>query len=200
LLLPFIDPNDAWLSEGMASYYQYIVRVRSGAMSAEDAWQRMHASFRRAHDWAATRGLSLRQATERMYRDGGYMRVYWHGAAILLAADVALRERSGNTQSLDTVLDAFGRCCLDPDREWTAREVFEKFDALAGGRVFTDLFDAQVETPGFAPLEPLYARLGLQPLGGKLQMLPEAPLRAVRDAIMAPGAYRTPPELLTATR
>jgi hypothetical protein len=200
LLLPYIDPNDAWLSEGLASYYQYIVRVRSGALTADDAWQRMHAAFRDAERWASHRGQSLRMASERMYRDGGYMRVYWQGAAVLLAADVELRRRSDNQQSLDTVLEAFGRCCLDPDREWTAREVFERFDEIAGGDAFRTLLETQVQAAGFAPLEPLYARLGLRPLGGKLQMLGDGELIAIRDAIMAPGSYRTPADLLTATR
>ena len=195
LLLPYVQSSDAWLSEGMASYYQNVARARSGAISAADAWQRMHSGFRRAADWSS-RGMNLAQATERMFRDGGYMRVYWHGAAILFMADVELRERSGGIQSLDTVLEAFGRCCLDPDVEWTARRVFERFDALSGTDIFTTIFEREVRNPNFADLGPVYARLGLEALGGKLGMRSEAPLLSVRDAIMARGPYETPGTLL----
>ena len=195
LLLPYVNSNDAWLSEGLATYYQNVARARSGAITAEEAWQRMHAGFKRGRDWSA-KGATLEQATARMFRDGGYMRVYWSGAAMLLLADVQLRERSGNRQSLDTVLGAFSECCLDPDPEWTARQVFEKFDALSGTDVFRSLYDAHVHSPVFPDLTEAYAKLGLEALGGKLALKPDAPLVAVRDAIMARGGYETPPALL----
>lgn len=194
LLLPTIDSRDAWLSEGLATYYQNVSRVRSGAITAEDAWQRMHAGFRRGRDWGP-KELSLAQATERMYREGGYMRVYWQGTALLLAADVELRRLSDGRQSLDTVLEAFGRCCLDPDPEWRARDVLARFDELSGTKVFTTLHDTQIEAPGFPDLSGLYRQLGLRALGGKLEV-GEGPLARIRDAIMARGPYRTPRALL----
>ena len=200
LLLPYINSSDAWLSEGLASYYQNVTRARSGAITPAEAWQRMHTGFKRGRDWGVKEGHTLAQATERMFRDGGYMRVYWHGAAILLMADVALRERSGNAQSLDTVLEAFGRCCLDPDVEWTARKVFTRFDELAGGSVFLPLLEREVRSSTFADLGPLYDKLGLEALGGKLGLRSSAPGIAIRDAIMAPGPYQTPAALLTGSR
>jgi predicted metalloprotease with PDZ domain len=195
LLLPYVTSNDAWLSEGLATYYQNVSRVRSGAITPQDAWQRMHSGFRRGKD-GTTGKLTLKQATERMYRDGGYMRVYWSGAAILMMADVRLRQLTDNKQSLDTVLAKFGECCLDPDPEWTARRVFEKFDEIAGASVFVPLHDTHVTSTEFPDLSKTYDEIGLQGLGGKLEMKSSAPSMAIRDAIMAPGPYRTPPELL----
>ena len=135
LLLPYVSSNDAWLSEGMATYYQNVARARSGAITPGEAWQRMHAGFKRGRDGGA-KGPTLEQATARMFRDGGYMRVYWSGAAMLMLGDIELRRRSDNRQSLDTVLGAFAECCLDPYPEWTARKVFEKFDELSGTDIF----------------------------------------------------------------
>lgn len=195
LLLPYVRSRDAWLSEGMASYYQGIIRARSGIIPPEEAWQRMHSSFKRARDWSA-KGATLAQATERMFRDGGYMRVYWSGAALLLMGDVQLRVRSGGRQSLDTVLEAFGRCCLDPDPEWTARQVFERFDEISGTTIFRELYDAHVNAEGFPDLSATYADLGLRALGGKVELTDKAPHALVRDAIMAPGSYRSPAALL----
>lgn len=197
LLLPYISLNESWLSEGIASYYQNIARARSGALSPEDAWQRMHSSFRRAAEWAArTPSVTLAQANARMYRDGGYMRVYWGGAAILMLADVQLREQSGGAQSLDTVLGKFAQCCLDPDPEWTSRQVLAKWDEISGTRIFSALYAQYVEAGGFPDLAPTYARIGLESLGGKVALLGSAPRIAIRDAIMARGSYTTPPDLL----
>lgn len=195
LLLPYVTSHDAWLSEGMATYYQNVIRARSGAISPADAWQRMHAGFKRGRDSAA-KGTTLEQATVRMFRDGGYMRVYWSGAAILMLADVELRRRSDNRQSLDTVLAQFADCCLDPDPEWTARQVFEKFDELSGTEVFRTLYDAHVQSTAFPDLTSVYAEIGLEALGGKVEMKAEAPRVDIRDAIMARGTYVTPAALL----
>lgn len=195
LFLPYVTSNDAWLSEGMATYYQNVVRARSGAITPAEAWQRIHSGFRRGID-KSQKDQTLAQATERMFREGGYMRVYWHGTAILLAADVALRRRSDGAQSLDWVLERFGRCCLDPDVEWTARKVFEKFDEIAGGEIFTRLHEREVQSPRFMDLAPLYSDLGLVAFGGKVELRDDVPGAAIRDAIMARGPYTTPAALL----
>lgn len=195
LLLPYVTSNDAWLSEGMATYYQNVARARSGAITPEEAWQRMHAGFKRGRDGGA-KGATLEQATARMFRDGGYMRVYWSGAAMLMLGDIELRRRSDNRQSLDTVLGAFADCCLDPEPEWTARQVFEKFDELSGTDVFRTLYDAHVQSAAFPDLTDAYAQLGLEALGGKIVLKADAPLVGVRDAIMRRGSYATPPTLL----
>ncbi len=197
LLLPYISLNESWLSEGIASYYQNIARARSGAVAPEEAWQRMHSSFRRAAEWAArSPNVTLAQATARLYRDGGYMRVYWSGAAILMLADIQLREQSAGSQSLDSVLGRFADCCLDPDPEWSSRQVFAKWDELSGTAIFGKLYEQYVDAGGFPDLAPVYARIGLEPLGGKIALLGAAPQIAVRDAIMARGSYTTPADLI----
>ena len=44
LLLPFVDYNDAWLSEGVATYYQTVLRARAGRMSEREALMRATTS------------------------------------------------------------------------------------------------------------------------------------------------------------
>ncbi|MCW5623096.1 MAG: hypothetical protein KIT73_00025 [Burkholderiales bacterium] len=199
LFLPFVVSGDAWLYEGVATYYQHLSRARSGAVSPEETWRRMHAAFLRGGDIAANSRTTLTQASRRMVRDG-YMRVYNAGAAILLLGDVALRERTAGAQSLDTVLERFGACCLDPEPEWTARQVLERFDAISGTDVFVTLYDRHVDATGFPDLGALYARLGIETLGAKVVLNDHAPLRDIRYAILAPGTYRTPPELMRRPR
>ena len=115
LLLPYIDPDDAWLSEGVASYYQtHPARARRVSSAAREAWQSMHQSFQQARVDETGRHARRRYRTD-VSQLADFMRVYWEGAAIMLLADQRLRERSGGRQSLDTVLEQLRRCCLAPD-------------------------------------------------------------------------------------
>src|SRR5207244_449476 len=102
--------DDAWLSEGFATYYQAVLRARAGFFSARYAWQKMHEGFERGRRQTSSR--SLAETSARMGREYQYMRVYWSGAAIALLADVALRKSSGGKKALDDALRALRTCCL----------------------------------------------------------------------------------------
>jgi hypothetical protein len=186
LLLPFVDYSDAWLSEGVATYYQNVLRARAGRISEVEAWSRLHAGFQRGRD--AAPGLTLAEATEQMSRSATFMRVYWEGAAMILLADVRLRQLSGGRQSMDTALAALQDCCLEPDRSWTARELFDRLDEITGAQVFAQLFNAHVASKDFPDLSAVYRQLGLQPYGDSVDLALDAPYRHLREAIMSNGA------------
>ena len=183
LLLPYVLSSDAWLSEGAASYFEHVLRARAGAIDAQEAWQRIHDGFKRGMQSA--RGQSLADATERMYRSGAFLRVYWEGAAIMLLADQRLRSRTGGGQSLDSALDALQRCCLSPDVGWSGRDVFRRLDEVTGTTVFAELYDEYVRSAALPDVAEADRLLGLQVTAdGKVVLLDEAPQRAARDAIM----------------
>jgi hypothetical protein len=184
LLHPNISATDRWLSEGIASYYQNVLRARAGLISAERAWDKLHAGFERGIRGTAP-GRSLADASETMMRDRSFMRVYWSGAAIALLADVELRRRSGGAQSLDTALAAFGACCLPADRSWSAPELLGELDRLTGTGVFMNLYRKYVDSDHFPELGALYAELGLRPMSEtSLRLDPTAPQAAICAAIM----------------
>jgi predicted metalloprotease with PDZ domain len=187
MLLPYIASEDAWLSEGAASYYQNVLRARAGMIAVDDAWHRMHAGFRRG--MKSLRGVTLADATERMFRDGAFMRVYWSGAAIMLLADQRLRERTAGEQSLDRALDALGRCCLSGPRAWRGRALMDKLDELTGTTVFRELHDTYVGSERFPDFGQAYARLGLRvaPDEESIELTPDAPQIGDRDAMMHPA-------------
>lgn len=189
LLHPNIDSRDRWLSEGIASYYQNVLRARAGLMNAPLAWSKLHAGFQRGVR-GTPRGRSLAEVSETMMRDRSFMRVYWSGAAIALLADVELRRRSQGTQSLDTALAAFRDCCLPADRSWNARELMQQLDRLTGTRVFMALYREHIDADDFPDLDALYGELGLQPVSDtRLRLDPAAPMAAICEAIMtAPGS------------
>jgi hypothetical protein len=184
MLLPYLRPEDAWLSEGTASYYQNVLRARAGMISQAEAWQRLHSGFRRG--MKSMPGLTLADATERMFRDGAFMRVYWEGAAMMLLADQRLRERSGGEQSLDSALAQLRACCLSPDAGWQARGLFERLDELTRTSVFSELYEAHVASTAFPRVAEAYRLLGLEldAEGESIRMLDTASQVAARDAIM----------------
>ncbi|NBC14549.1 MAG: hypothetical protein GVY09_14675 [Gammaproteobacteria bacterium] len=181
LLHPRIEDRGRWLYEGIASYYQSLLRARAGLLPPERAWDKLHAGFRRgirATEW----GESLAAVSA---GGGEYMRVYWSGAAVALLADLALRRRSGGEQSLDTVLAAFADCCLPAQRWWSTQEFIAKLDDLAGGSTFRRLADAHLRSERFPALDEAYDRLGLRAIDDRhVELRGEARARALRRAIM----------------
>ncbi len=186
LLLPYVNADDIWLSEGVATYYQNVLRARGGRMTALDAWQRLHAGFVRGMESA--QGLTLAQATESMYRDGSYMRVYWEGAAMLLIADVRLRQMTSGKQSLDTALAGLNDCCATTDRAWSARELFDKLDEVTGTSIFGEIYDQHVASRNFPDLSQTYRALGITMGADGIEFSTADREIRLRDAIMDAGA------------
>ena len=185
LLHPFIDSHDRWLPEGIASYYQNVLRARAEMKTAQYAWDRLHAGFERGIRGTPS-GRSLAEVSETMMRDRSFMRVYWSGAAMALLADVALRQRTGGEQSLDTALAALHDCCLPSERSWSARELMQKLDRLTGTTIFMDLYRKHVDSDQFPELGAVYAELGLQPVSAnRLRLDTTAPYAAICEQIMA---------------
>lgn len=192
MLLPYVDRDDAWLSEGFASYYQNVLRARAGMLDRKTAWDKLYSGFQRGRDGA--RGRTLSEASRSMSRDRAFMRVYWSGAAIALSADVELRHRSGGAHSLDSALAALRDCCLPGDRAWSGREVFDRLDRLTGDTVFRELYDRHVHDRRFPDLDPVSAALGIVEHPDSLRLRADPAAAALRDAIMSPPATFTHPE------
>ncbi len=192
LLLPYVNSDDIWLSEGVATYYQNVLRARGGRMTASEAWHRLHAGFVRG--MGSAHGLTLAQATESMYRDDTYMRVYWEGAAMLLIADVRLRQITAGKQSLDTALAALNECCTTADRAWSARQLFDKLDEVTGTGIFGEIYDQHVASKNFPDLTQTYKALGISIGPGGIEFSAEEREARLRDAVMGAAAVASEEE------
>ena len=191
LFHPYLGDSGRWMSEGLASYYQNVLRARSGILSAERAWSKLDAGFGRGLNERSTRGQRLVDVASG-YR--GTMRVYWSGAAYWLEADAALREHHGTT--LDAVLAEFARRHLPAYSRWQAAQFADELDRLAGTRLFAPLYERYARSTRFPDLTDTYQRLGLGSGVERLRLRDRAPALAVREAIMAAAA----PVSLASTR
>lgn len=180
MLMPYVSSRDRWLSEGVASYYQNVLRARNGRLTPQQAWQRLHDGFRRGE--RGTRSGTLAEATA--YGRGSTMRVYWSGAAMMLMADLRLRDVTGGRQSLDSVLAALRDCCFARRGAWRARELLSEMDRLSGTTVFSDLYREHVHEEGFPDVFEVYEELGLDLRYNRVSLAPRAPKAGLREQIM----------------
>jgi len=180
LLLPYMRRKQKWVAEGFAQYYQNVLLARSGTYDDLKAWQKIYEGLERGRQ--SRPELSPNEAAAGRMR-GGWMKVYWSGAAIALMADVSLREQSGGEETLDLVLDKLQACCLPSDRVWSGPELFAKLDSLTDYPVFMKLYRRYADTAGFPDVQPLFERLGLSVSNGKARLRRHAELANIRLSI-----------------
>ncbi len=180
LLLPYMQRNQRWISEGFAQYYQNVLLARSGTYKDREAWQKLYEGFERGR--LSRPELSPNEAAVGSLRDS-LMKVYWSGAAIALLGDVQLREQSGGEETLDLVLDRLQSCCLPSDHVWSGQELFAKMDSLTEYPVFTALYRRHANTAGFPDVRPIFERLGLSVSSDKVRLRRFADLSKIRRAI-----------------
>lgn len=176
LAVPYVPSEDAWLSEGLATYHQEVLRARAGMQSAEDAWRAIDDGLARgARDGT---GRSLRDEARDMRTTHAYTRVYWGGAALALLVDVALRTSAGT--SLDERLARLG------DRRDTTMDADALLAAIDDERgIVRDVVARWLDAPEFPDTREAYAALGLSRDAAGRLLFAASPLR---DAVMNPSA------------
>jgi hypothetical protein len=183
LLHPYLGDRGSWLGEGLATYYQNVLRARAGLLTRTQAWQRLADGFQRGQ--SGPYAETLEQAAADMSHSHSFLRVYWSGAAYWLTVDSELRRLSGGKQTLDTALSRFGDCCLPAYREWKPEEFVAKLDALLGVRVFTQHYREFARMKRFPDWQASFARLGVRADEDSVILDEGAPDASIRDAITA---------------
>lgn len=177
LFHPYLGDDGRWMAEGLASYFQNVLRARAGLLDPDEAWRRLDAGFRRGE---ASHAQGRLDALGR----GGTMRVYWAGAAYWLEMDLALRREHGTT--LLAVLDRYARCCLDGGAYLSPHAFATELDRLAGTDLFLHRYQAYAAMTEFPPLGATYRELGIEREGGELRLNASGRPAALRAAIASP--------------
>lgn len=189
LLLPFVEREHAWLSEGFATYCQEVLRARAGLQSERDALRKIVLSLRAVANVASS--ASLVEASARVHDARGYERVYWGGAALFFKADVALRQRTQGHVTLD---DVTAQLRQDPrsDEVWEPDALFRRLDLLSGTQVF-DAALREATKRSLPDLESTLSQLGVRIVEDDVVLDDAAPLAELRRAVFAPRARRSTP-------
>ena len=187
LMLPYLNREQRWVSEGFATYYQNILLARAGQYSEQQAWEKLVAGLERGRD--SMPHLSPNEAANDGIRNAR-MKIYWSGVSLALMADVELRRRSSGAESLDTVLGRLQRCCLPSGHRWSGPELFEKLDTLVDEPLFMDLYQRYADTAGFPDARPLLEQLGVQRSGDAVRLSDHAALAWIRLDLVKVRANR----------
>jgi hypothetical protein len=175
LALPDTGEEHAWLSEGLATYVEGVARVQAGNRSEADVWAEEMRSMSRGLPQAGDHGLDHTHT---------WGRTYWGGAMFCLLADVDIRRstqlRFGLQQALRAVLNASGGLATD----WPIERVLRTGDVAVGTRTLEELYAQMKDTPVAPDLMALWRELGVVPDGDSVRLVDDAPLAAVRHAIM----------------
>lgn len=179
---PVIDGEDAWFREGLATYYQEVLRARVGLQSSEDAWRNLAAGMRHA-DGEGT-GRDLAGESEAMPRTGAWRRVYWTGAALALGLDLALRRDPTDPTDLDEVSRRMHALSTrSPLRAWSLDALREGLAMPALDRAWAAVVEPAARRGARPPWREALRGLGVDPEGGALDE--GAPGAAIRRAITA---------------
>lgn len=184
LAFPNLARRHRWFEEGMATYVEPIARARLGALTEEEVWRGMVKGMFFAQPLPGEGGLDDTPT---------WGRTYWGGALFCLLADVRIRERTGNTRSLDDALRAVLENGGHVGARWPIERVLEIGDRATGTTVLRDLHAEMGLTPVHVDLADLWSRLGIRRVGDAMSFDDAAPLAAVRKAITA----APPPESLS---
>lgn len=185
LMHPYLGDRGAWLAEGLATYYQNILRGRSGLLTRAQAWDRLREGF--MDEDGKEYDDTLEHASANMFRTHAFDRIYWSGAAYWLTVDRDLRRDSGGKVDMAVALAKFRDCCLPAHREWKPEDFTAKLDALLGVDTFSRRYREFAALKKFPDWRAVYTDLGIRAdAGGHLQFVAGTPDAAVRDQIVAP--------------
>lgn len=179
--VPSFDGEGKWFDEGLATYFEPILRARAGMLSELELWREFARGMPRGLSTLAHYGLE--QAP-------GYAGVYWGGAVYCLLADVELRKasqlRSGLEDGVRAVFSAGGRS----SDVWSLDETFEIAEHALDTDVLSSLRKRHADRPAPVDLDALFAELGVVVRDGNvLELRNDAPLSTVRAALVHPPPH-----------
>lgn len=184
LALPDMGEAQSWFSEGLAVYVEGIARVQAGNRSQEDVFTEQMRQMPRGMPQPGDRGLDHTHT---------WARTYWGGAMFCFLADVEIHRRTGNRLGLQDAMRAVARASGGLASDWPISRVFDIADEATGTRVLQEMYAQMRDRPVTPDLQDLWAKLGVVSDGGSVKLHDDAPLAAIRLAIMKPrGATRAP--------
>ena len=113
-------------------------------------------------------------------------RTYWGGAMFCLLADVEIRRKTNNRMGLENALRGIVAEGGTIDTEWGLSKVLETGDRAIGVPVLVPLYDKMKDDSNPVNLESLWKELGVEEKDRTVVFRDDAPLAAVRKAIMSP--------------
>lgn len=150
---PTFRGEGRWLGEGLATYYEPILRARAGWTTEPEVYRQFARNM--------PRGMPARGAASGLAHRDDLDSIYWGGALFCFAADVKIRQETRGKHSLDDVMRAALARGGDATKVWTVAEVVALGDQVTGTNVLSAMYDRYAARGERIDLEGLLASLGV---------------------------------------
>jgi hypothetical protein len=180
---PSFDGEGKWFDEGLATYFEPIIRVRAGYLTERDLWREF---FRHMPDGVGTlTGPGLERAHQ-------FDEIYWGGALFCLLSDVEARVRTNNARGLEHGVRGLLAAGGIASEVWSLAEALATADKAMGVPVLVPLGRRYADQGAPVPLFELFDALGVRAEGDRVELDDTAPLAGVRRAIVRGGNAGAP--------
>ena len=174
--VPSFYGEGKWFDEGLATYFEPIIRARSGLLDEVELWREFSLAMPRAEAVFKQRGLE--QAKD-------YLEIYWGGATFCLLADVAIRQASQGRVGLEDGLRHVLRAGGQASEVWSLEKTLRLADEAFPEPVLLPLSARHARRATPIDLAGLFHDLGVQRVKNVVTLTDAAPLAQVRRALLA---------------
>jgi hypothetical protein len=165
-----------WLTEGLATYYEPILRTRAGWLTPKSVWSALARSF--------PRGVPPEGAELALDKRDSIDDVYWGGALFVFMTDVAIRKATSNRKSFDDVMRAVLAAGGDATVSWTLDQVLDVAKRATGTNVVSEMIERFAVRGERIDLARELADLGIaRGADGQATLDDHAPNAAIRKSI-----------------
>lgn len=175
LAFPSMDDEHHWIEEGLSVYVEPIARIRAKHWNALQMWRDLVRDMPKGQPQEGDEGLDHTHT---------WGRTYWGGALFAFVADVQIRKQTKNKKGLEDalrgILDAGG----DIREDWDIEKALKTGDEAVGVDVLEKLYSAWKDKPVQVDLSTMWKELGVGGSAGSLTLNEDAPLSAVRRALV----------------
>jgi len=173
--VPSFSGEGKWFDEGLATYFEPIIRARAGWRTEESVW----AEFVRAMP------LGLRAVDETGLENAErYGEIYWGGAIVALLADVEIRRKTAGARGLEDGLRAVLAAGGDASEVWPLDRTLQVSDRGCGVEALIPLARAHARNARRVDLKAVWQSLGIVAHDGGVSLRSDAPLASVRERIV----------------
>ena len=180
---PLMRDTGAWLNEGIATFYEPVLRTRAGWKSEDEVWREWISSMPRG--MPAITGIGLENAGR-----GG---IYWGGALFVLMAEMESLQATGGKIGFSDCLRTVLAEGADVTVKWPTMKLLDRCDALLGKRVIAPLAEQHIEKGSAMDLDRMWRRLGVSMEGNDVRYDDDAELAWLRPLIIWGGGAHPAP-------
>jgi len=180
---PLMRDTGAWLNEGIATFYEPVLRTRAGWKSEDDVWR----------EWISSMPRGMPAITDIGLENAGRGGIYWGGAVFVLMAEIESLQASGGKIGFSDCLRTILAEGADVTVKWPTMKLLDRCDALLGKQVVAPLAKQHIAKGSAMDLDRLWRRLGVSMEGNVVRYDDSAELAWLRPLIIWGGTTHPAP-------